>query len=156
MANFDEDLKKIDDTEDLLKLLENQEKKGVKKKGGSAMSFLKGLPVGMIVLVIVIIILGAMVLSLGSNIAALKGDMAEIKNIKTQLADIEGRLEKSVREKDGLKGEINQLRNDMDNMKAQKREAEARAQQQKQQAAKKKPVLEKPRAATPPSSPARR
>ena len=93
MSNFDEEIKKVDDTEELLKLLENQEKRGNKKTVGM-MPFLKSLPIGTIVLVIVLIILGAMVLSLGSSIAALKGELTEIKYIKSQVAEIEGRLEK--------------------------------------------------------------
>ncbi|OPY79007.1 MAG: IncA protein [Syntrophorhabdus sp. PtaU1.Bin153] len=146
MGTFDEEKKNVDEGDDLLKLLENQEKKAATKKTGGIMAILKGLPIGTIIIAVVVIILGVMVLSLASNIAALRGEIGEIKGIKTQLAEMEGRLERSGREKDGLRSEISRLSGEIESLKTQRREAEARAQQQKQQqeqAAKKKRAKEK-------------
>lgn len=144
MGTFNEEKKNADEGDDLLKLLENQEKKAAVKKTGGIKPLLKGLPIGTVILAVVVIILGAMVLSLASNVAALRGEIGEIKGIKTQLAEIEGKLEKSGREKDGLRSEISRLNGEIENWKTQRREAEVRAQQQKQQqAAKKKPAKEK-------------
>jgi septal ring factor EnvC (AmiA/AmiB activator) len=147
MGAFDEEKKNVDEGEDdLLKLLESQEKKAGAGKTGGIMAFVKGLPIGTIIIAIVVIILGAMVLSLASNIAALRGEIGEIKGIKTQLAEMEGRLERTGREKDGLRSEISRLSGEIESLKSQRREAEARAQQQKQQqeqAPKKKRAKEK-------------
>lgn len=149
MGTVDEEKKSVDEGDDLLKLLETQEKKTAARNTGGMIALLKGLPIGTIIIVIVVIILGAMVLSLASNIAALRGEIGEIKGIKTQLAEMEGRLEKSGREKDGLRSEIGRLNGEIENLKAQRREAEARAQQQKQQqVAKKKIAQEKPKPST--------
>jgi len=160
MGTFDEEKKNVDEGDELLKLLESQEKKAATRKTEGIVPLLKGLPIGTIVIAIIVIILGAMVISLASNIAALRGEIGEIKGIKTQLAEMEGRLEKSGREKDGLRSEISRLNGEIENLKTQRREAEARAQQQKQQqVAKKKLAQEKPKSSPqekPKSVPTRR
>jgi len=88
--------------------------------------------------------------------AALKGELTDLKNVKGQISELEGKIEKSIREKDGLKSEIAQLKNEINSSKVQRREAEAKAQQQKQKTEKKKATPEKPKLSKPALPPPKR
>ena len=87
MATFNEENKQVDDGDELLKLMENQESKTRSSQSGGLGSFLKGLPIGIIVVIVVAIILAIMVFSLSSTVSGLEGEIAGIKNVKAQMTE---------------------------------------------------------------------
>lgn len=141
MATLEEDKKQPDGDDELLKLLEKQENRTGRATSGGMGSFLKGLPIGIIVVVIVVIVLAIMVFSLSSEVSNLEGEIAGIKNVKAQMAELEGRIEKFSKENETMRTEISRLKGETDSLRAQRRQAEIRSRAAKQQTVNKQQPL---------------
>lgn len=111
--------------EELLNLLQEKKEKEARRPGRQK-SFFKSIPVATIILGLLIVALGAMLIILKSDIVSLKNDINDLKNLKTQVAaldpklqitTLEGKLEDFMKEREVMKGEVTQLRGEMEALK---------------------------------------
>ncbi|HEY3276595.1 MAG TPA: hypothetical protein VGJ94_08240 [Syntrophorhabdaceae bacterium] len=106
-------------------------------------SFIKKIPLLSLVLIILMVLLGGAVAFLAAKMAALNTELNEVKGIRGQLSTMQTGFDSAVegmnKERNRLKTEVSQLRNEIDAMKAQqRRQAEVARERQTAAEAKKK------------------
>jgi peptidoglycan hydrolase CwlO-like protein len=109
---------------------------------------MKRIPALSIVLIVLIVLLGGVTFFLATRLLSLNNEMNEIRGVKGQLSgmqsNVNSSLDAATKERNRLRTEISQLRNEVDAMKAQqRRQAETARERQTAAEARKKAVAAK-------------
>ncbi|HBA53809.1 hypothetical protein [Syntrophorhabdus aromaticivorans] len=116
--------------EELLTLMQTKKQESEPKAVGQVRTVLWNLPFGAIILGALIVALGIMISVVKSDTSVLKNDMAELKSLRTQVAvmeprqqptTIEAMVEEARRDREILKGELTQLRAELDSLKSERK-----------------------------------
>ncbi|MBA4417022.1 MAG: hypothetical protein C0392_03785 [Syntrophus sp. (in: bacteria)] len=131
MAIYGEDKKTTVDLEELLDMMQRQnKKKGAQPKEVAEKPKSRHFPITTLVLVALVIALGTMVTILKADITSLKSEISELKNLKTQIASIDPKLEiasletkfdkkieESTKEREKIKADLAQILTDIETLK---------------------------------------
>jgi len=143
MPIFDEDDKVTDNLDGFPDFSVTRGYAKKEEKKDKVPAFVKKIPVLSVILIILIVVLGGAIFFLGVKVTSLSTDLNEVKGIRGQLSamqsGIDAAIDSSNKERNRLKGEVSQLRNEIDAMKAQqRRQAEVTRERQAAAEAKKK------------------
>lgn len=150
MPVFDEEDKSLDNAAKYPLYSPKKEKAEKPKKTFGGVSALKKIPVLKIGIIALVLFVVVVLFSLAAKMTAMS---EELKQMQTQLAAIQGsvgtKIETTSKERDKLKQEIADLREELDGVKAQQRHLSEEAANQRKAAAEARKVAEAKKAAEP-------